>query len=1704
MNVVTLTYDLSAKSWSVPIPTQLDSERTLVLVFGPAELLDSKESPIAEIVGAFPRSQVIGCSSGGAVSGSSLRDGVVTVTVTQFEKTTMSSAIAQHAEAFTVGQSIGKKLSKPSLRAVLVFGDGVEVSGAELVRGLNSTLDQSMVVVGGMAGDGGTFRRSWVLGGGSIRSGIAAAVGLYGEHIVVGHASRSGWTKLGDELTVTKSDGRVIYELDGRPALAVYEERIALAGSGQLPLPLMIPLGVRASARHEKSLVRTVLGVEPSKQALTLAVDVPQGYLVQPLKASPASLLEAARDAAASLPTSATPTGTNALVLTVSHASRRLVLGKDDVSSEITTATAALTGPSPHVTGFYGFGEIAPSAQGHSDLNNQSFTIATFMESPTPIARRGSRGLATGAARAQAPTTAAGPAAHLRSRHQTVDDLFAAIELEGERRPNAGGKPTPGAPVPPPIRRATTGGMRAPPLPPKRDSASAVPAQASAARASGPQQIVTPSTGVAAAAAAAATAMPKVAAPSNQTAPISGTRQPVTVTTEEDFEEEKTISGSRYPMAISSFGYEGGLGRWTVDPLPSAPDSPQTLVLAFGGGPNHVGAVEALMNAYPQSHILGCGAPTLRRAGATATLTVNTVRFTHTKIGTAWTELSMGAAEAGQALGQKLVRPDLRAVFLVGDGHGLDKEAFLRALVGVCPSNVTISGGFTSGDRGAFVLCNALHRTGIAAAVGFYGDHLLVANSVQAGFEAFGPERVVTKASGSVVYELDGRPALAVYSEYLRGPISANTALTFPLGVKRGDVFAPRLPISFDPSAQSLTFAGEVPVDAIVRLMRGNHDRLLADVDAATRAAALGAGTGNGLVIAVSSSGRSDALGDRAEEEVEGILDSLPSNVAPHVTGFYSLAEIGANAKTGRADLANDSISLTVFTESPLPVGERTEHVVQTTRQTMPAPPLANPAVTPSPAQVTRRSIPTNRAASLPPPVSSRPRSVPDSAVPSFVNRRRDVVRPSMSSAGGGSSNAKVNRRQHGDITIFTFTGRLSESFKGDAQGRELSGTVVFDLGGVERITSFGVREWLQMLNVSNDRVKKLYFAHCSEAVVNQLSMIRKFAGNAQVVSFFAPYLCDSCGEQFERLFDCEYDAEAIRAGDVPESICQQCSGRGRFDDDPETYFAFTPQHVGQTIPQGVRDVLNELDAMTPQGSGEATEKVIEGDLTRVRVKAKAGAGLRWQRILDGIEGTVVIDLGGVGTLDNPGLANFEQALSSLGTEVESVRLDRAPQVVVERFAVQGLPRRVVVASAVLTAFCPACNVQRPALVVVEEHAHAFASGRGPTLSCKRCNGALTLVDAGNITSFLARQRRRPSMQPRANSTPPPPQVAQIAAPSPVQTLPSMSAFPGPGQLPVMETMQAEPSAGSGRGIIIGAVILAVAILGSAAVFARARKSTTDETIAEPKPAASVPKLADIPPGWVERTFVEEGGMLLVVGRCERAPTGEQALIQARNDAINRLVQQLYTDLTASSSDEYLAVQSKIELTGPRSSQIAEKYLRQTSAFALPERGETIVRQKDGGVEAFARYRLSRAVYTQIRSLYSTTASFQGATIARIFPLLDVGKEDGELVVTSISKTSRLADSLHVGDFLLRFNGKSVASVESLNKAMEEWNQSPQGVTFELQVRSNGNVDTVKIKKQAPVAAPVFRPALTPTPAPAPAPRPAPKDLGIIPPSRTF
>lgn len=375
---------------------------------------------------------------------------------------------------------------------------------------------------------------------------------------------------------------------------------------------------------------------------------------------------------------------------------------------------------------------------------------------------------------------------------------------------------------------------------------------------------------------------------------------------------------------------------WSAE-LPRELDGPNTCVLVFGGagaalaGTPARAALAELTAAFPRSCRLGCSSAG-EIVGAQVlddTLSAAVVRFDHSQLHLAQTDLA-GPADsgaAGQRLASQLPREGLRAVFLLSDGLCVNGSPLVSALTDGLPAGVVITGGL-AGDGTRFertwVLVDDEPRAGHVVALGLYGERLRIGHGCDGGWADFGPERVITRAVGNVLYELDGQPALDLYKHYLGERASGlpGTALLFPLAVRRvADEGEPlvRTILNIDEEARSLTFAGDIPQGGVARLMRSSTDRLVESAgDAAGRALAVtDESSGEALVVSISCVGRRLVLGERTEEEAEAVLDSAPHGGARVAQlGFYSYGEISPTLPGQAADLHNQSMTVTVFAEA--------------------------------------------------------------------------------------------------------------------------------------------------------------------------------------------------------------------------------------------------------------------------------------------------------------------------------------------------------------------------------------------------------------------------------------------------------------------------------------------------------------------------------------------------------------------------------------------------------------------------------------------------------------------------------------------------------------------------------------------------------------------------------------------------------------------
>jgi hypothetical protein len=362
-----------------PDPAPSDPSPQLALLFGSRASLTDSES-IASIRRRFPNATLLGCSTAGEIHDSSIYDDTVSVTAIRFDATrivAVSVPITNPADSRAAGTTLARSFPADDLVHLFVLSDGLNVNGSELVKGLSESLPVGVTLSGGLSADGSAFGETTVVFRETASSRTIAAVGFYGSRLEVGCASLGGWDSFGPERLVTKSEGNVLYELDGLSALELYKRYLGdqakdLPGSG-----LLFPLSIR-SPDDNASVVRTILAVNEEAQSLTFAGDVPIGWYGRLMKANFDRLIDGATGAARGSVANATAQQPDLAIL-ISCVGRRMVLRQR--TEEELEGVRDVFGPGTSMTGFYSYGEISPfTSTARCALHNQTMTITSFRE----------------------------------------------------------------------------------------------------------------------------------------------------------------------------------------------------------------------------------------------------------------------------------------------------------------------------------------------------------------------------------------------------------------------------------------------------------------------------------------------------------------------------------------------------------------------------------------------------------------------------------------------------------------------------------------------------------------------------------------------------------------------------------------------------------------------------------------------------------------------------------------------------------------------------------------------------------------------------------------------------------------------------------------------------------------------------------------------------------------------------------------------------------------------------------------------------------------------------------------------------------------------------------------------------------------------------------------------------------------------------
>lgn len=321
---------------------------------------------------------------------------------------------------------------------------------------------------------------------------------------------------------------------------------------------------------------------------------------------------------------------------------------------------------------------------------------------------------------------------------------------------------------------------------------------------------------------------------------------------------------------------------------------------------------------------------------------------------------------------------------------------------------------------------------------------------------------------------------------------------------------------------------------------------------------------------------------------------------------------------------------------------------------------------------------------------------------------------------------------------MLTLHGTLDHGF----EGRAISDSVttkklVLDMREVKRFASWGMSEWMDFLRFNIDR--DVYLVECSTYAATQINLVTGLLGHSKLVSFYAPYRCSSCGEEFETLVIVPRDHASIREMPTGTQPCTTCGGSSHIEEHSAQVLAA----VNERPPF---DVDDEVVSFLRTNLGYD----LPIDLTRFRAQRRVRAPYTYlrlsgslstlpaEKLAKAVQGTTVVELAGVmvdrGQLD--GWHSFVEAARAHGSPLQ---LFACPVGFLEAaLTAEDLRDRVKIRTFALSYECPSCQTASPHVIDVAENLEYLAQGSTPTASCPSCHAAL----AATLTPELVKQLR--------------------------------------------------------------------------------------------------------------------------------------------------------------------------------------------------------------------------------------------------------------------------------------------------------------------------------------------------------------------------
>ena len=382
-------------------------------------------------------------------------------------------------------------------------------------------------------------------------------------------------------------------------------------------------------------------------------------------------------------------------------------------------------------------------------------------------------------------------------------------------------------------------------------------------------------------------------------------------------------------MKISQIHYKQEFDKARLDELSSINPN---VIFVFGNTKFFADGTlgKILKDKFPAASIIGCSTAgeIFSHAVYNESLVITAAFIENTEIKLLQAEINIpeDSYKAAQSIAKEIASPETTSLFVLAPGTNINGSELVAGFASILSDKVTITGGL-AGDATSFTktytLGNEEVSTNKVFVLSLESSSVNISYASKGGWLAFGPDRRVTKAKGNVLYEIDNRPALQLYKEYLgeRAKELPASGLLYPFAVLNeenlNEVGIIRTILNVNEADNSLILAGDIKENSLVQLMHVKTQNLVEGAGSASKEAYNSSNknsSGTSLAILVSCVGRKIVMGDDVDEEIDAVKDELANGTV--LTGFYSYGEICPFDKHNNKPLLhNQTMTITLINQ---------------------------------------------------------------------------------------------------------------------------------------------------------------------------------------------------------------------------------------------------------------------------------------------------------------------------------------------------------------------------------------------------------------------------------------------------------------------------------------------------------------------------------------------------------------------------------------------------------------------------------------------------------------------------------------------------------------------------------------------------------------------------------------------------------------------